>query len=85
MGINTCKLKAGDNAVLEVRIMNDKKMTYEDLDTAVSDILTDANKKVETLIEKFNDTNEDEMQVDTVDLDSKFETLHDYVENYCDQ
>jgi len=66
-------------------IMNDKKMTYEDLDTAVSDILTDANKKVETLIEKFNDTNEDEMQVDTVDLDSKFETLHDYVEDYCDQ
>mgnify|MGYP001301817551 FL=1 len=66
-------------------IMNDKKMTYEDLDTAVSDILTDANKKVETLIEKFNDTNKDEMQVDTVDLDSKFETLHDYVEDYCDQ
>ena len=65
--------------------MNDKKMTYEDLDTAVSDILTDANKKVEVLIEKFNDTNEDEMQVDTVDLDSKFETLHDYVEDYCDQ
>ena len=30
-------------------------MTYEDLDTAVSDILTDANKKVETLIEKFGD------------------------------
>ena len=66
-------------------IMNDKKMTYEDLDTAVSDILTDANKKVEALIEKFNDTNKDEMQVDTVDLDSKFETLHDYVEDYCDQ
>ena len=65
--------------------MNDKKMTYEDLDTAVSDILTDANKKVEALIEKFNDTNKDEMQVDTVDLDSKFETLHDYVEDYCDQ
>ena len=66
-------------------IMNDKKMTYEDLDTAVSDILTDANKKVEDLIEKFNDANEDEMYVDTVDLDSKFETLHDYVEDYCDQ
>tara|TARA_B100001093_G_scaffold507647_1_gene568504 strand:+ start:249 stop:446 length:198 start_codon:yes stop_codon:yes gene_type:complete len=65
--------------------MNDKKMTYEDLDTAVSDILTDANKKVEDLIEKFNDANEDEMYVDTVDLDSKFETLHDYVEDYCDQ
>ena len=61
------------------------KMSYEDLDTAVSVVLTDANKKVEDLIEKFNGQNKDEMQVDTVDLDSKFETLHDYVEDYCDQ
>ena len=66
-------------------IMNDKKMTYEDLDTAVSDILTDANKKVETLIEKFNDTNDEGSEVDTVDLDSKFDVLHDYVEDYINE
>ena len=66
-------------------IMNDKKMTYEDLDTAVSDILTDANKKVEDLVEKFNDTNEDGSEVDAVDLDSKFEPLHDYVGDYINE
>ena len=61
------------------------KMSYEDLDTAVSIVLTTANKKVEDLIEKFNGQNKDEMQVDTVDLDSKFEPLQDYVGDYIDE
>ena len=61
------------------------KMSYEDLDTAVSVVLTTANKKVEDLIEKFNGQNKDEMQVDTVDLDSKFEPLQDYVGDYIDE
>ena len=60
------------------------KMSYEDLDTAVSVVLTTANKKVEDLIEKFNGQNKDEMQVDTVALDSKFEPLQDYVGDYID-
>jgi hypothetical protein len=61
------------------------KMSYEDLDTAVSVVLTDANKKVEDLIEKFNEQNEGEMEVDTVDLDSKFEPLHDYLQDYINE
>jgi|TARA_B110000902_G_scaffold203724_1_gene231588 hypothetical protein len=60
-------------------------INYDDLNDAVSDILTDANKKVEDLVEKFNDTNEDGSEVDAVDLDSKFEPLHDYVGDYINE
>ena len=60
------------------------KMDFEDLDNAVDTILTAARTKVENLIEKFNKQNEGEIEIDTVDLYSKFDPLYDYVEDYSE-
>ena len=73
--------------------MNEPKMTYEqmmkldivnydDLDTVVTNILTTAHKQVEDIIEKYNEYNDEGGEVDTVDLDGKFDVLHDYVGDY---
>ena len=67
--------------------MNEPKMTYEqllkldivnydDLDSVVTNILNTAEKQMADAIEKYNECNDDE--VDTVDLDGKFDVLHDY-------
>jgi len=77
-------------------IMNEPKMTYEqmmkldivnydDLDTVVTDILTTAQKQVDDIIEKYNECNDEGGEVDTVDLDSKFDVLHDYVGDYINE
>ena len=60
------------------------KMDFEDLDNAVDTILTAARTKVENIIEKFNKQNEGEIEIDTVDLYSKFDPLYDYVEDYSE-
>jgi|TARA_B100001093_G_scaffold8928_1_gene8621 hypothetical protein len=73
--------------------MNDKKMTYDqimkldivnydDLDTVVTDILTTAQTQVDDVIEKYNESNDDGGEVDTVDLNGKFDELHDYMRDY---
>ena len=73
--------------------MNEPKMTYEqmmkldivnydDLDTVVTDILTTAQTQLEEAIEKYNECNDEGSEVDTVDLNGKFDVLHDYVEDY---
>ena len=73
--------------------MNEPKMTYEqmmkldivnydDLDTVVTDILTTAQTQVDDVIEKYNESNDDGGEVDTVDLNGKFDELHDYMRDY---
>lgn len=73
--------------------MNEPKMTYEqmmkldivnydDLDTVVTDILTTAQTQLEEAIEKYNECNDEGGEVDTVDLNGKFDELNDYLEDY---
>ena len=73
--------------------MNDPKMTYEqmmkldivnydDLETVVTDILTTAQTQLEEAIEKYNECNDEGGEVDTVDLNGKFDELNDYLEDY---
>ena len=57
-------------------------MTYEELQDKVSGILNKAETEMENLIEKFNETNDEDLEVDTVDLSYKFSDLNDYVGDY---
>ena len=57
-------------------------VNYDDLDTVVTDILTTAQKQVDDIIEKYNECNDEGGEVDTVDLNGKFDELNDYLEDY---
>ena len=57
-------------------------MTYEELQDKVSDILNKAETEMNDVIEKFNENNDESIEVDTVDLSHKFSDLNDYVEDY---
>ena len=60
-------------------------MTYEKLQKKVSKLLEDTEDKMTDLIEEYNESiedNEDENEIDTVDLSSKFSELSDYIEDY---
>ena len=60
-------------------------MTYEKLQEKVSKLLDDTEATMSGLIEEYNESiedNEDESEVDTVDLCSKFSELSDYIEDY---
>ena len=60
-------------------------MTYEKLQEKVSKLLDDTEATMSGLIEEYNESiedNEDESEVDTVDLSSKFSELSDYIEDY---
>ena len=60
-------------------------MTYEKLQEKVSKLLENTEEKMTDLIEEYNESiedNEDENEVDTVDLSSKFSELSDYIEDY---
>ena len=60
-------------------------MNIEKLEKDVQKILDDAETKMFDLIEKYNESiedNEDLIEVDTVDLSSKFDDLKDYVSDY---
>ena len=60
-------------------------MTYEKLQEKVSKLLDDTEATMSGLIEEYNESiedNEDENEVDTVDLSSKFDDLKDYIEDY---
>ena len=57
-------------------------MTYEELQDKVSDILDKAETEMNDIIEKFNENNNESIEVDTVDLSGKFSELRDYVEDY---
>ena len=56
-------------------------MTYEELNNKVDSLLANTNKKMTDLIDQYNEQNEDE-EVDTVDLDNKFDELSDYIYDY---
>ena len=64
------------------QIMKLDIVNYDDLDTVVTDILTTAQKQVDDVIEKYNESNDDGGEVDTVDLNGKFDELHDYMRDY---
>ena len=59
-------------------------MTYDQLKNQVDKILEQAESEMESIIEKFNESNDESTEIDTVDLAGKFSALYDYVEDYAD-
>ena len=60
-------------------------MNIEKLDDKVKSLLDKTESKMFDLIEEYNESiedNEDLIEVDTVDLSSKFDDLKDYVSDY---
>ena len=57
-------------------------MTYEELQDKVNKILTESETAMENLIETFNETNDEDLEVNITDLSYKFDELKDYVEDY---
>ena len=45
------------------------------------EILIDTRRNA---IDHFNEKNQDDIEVDTVDLSSKFDSIYDYVDDYID-
>ena len=60
-------------------------MTIEQLNNKVDSLLAETNKKMTDLIDQYNESiedDEDATEIDTVDLDAKFDDLADYIEDY---
>lgn len=57
-------------------------MTYDEMQKKVSKLLDETENKMNDLIQTYNENNEDESEIDTVDLSSKFSELQDYIEDY---
>ena len=60
-------------------------MNIEKLDDKVKSLLDKTETEMFALLEKYNESiedNEDLIEVDTVDLSSKFDDLKDYVSDY---
>ena len=58
---------------------------YAKLNNAIDTLLAETNQKMTDLIEEYNESiedDEDENEIDTVDLSSKFDDLKDYIEDY---
>ena len=60
-------------------------MTFDQMRDKISDVLLKAETEMESIIEKFNENNDESTQIDTVDLSGKFSALYDYVEDYADE
>ena len=60
-------------------------MTFDQMRDKISDVLLKAETEMESIIEKFNENNDESTQIDTVDLSSKFSELYEYVEDYSDE
>ena len=58
-------------------------MDYEQLHSDITKLLVETQKKMDELIEEYNEKSDGE--IDTVDLDSKFEPVFDYVEDYINE
>ena len=56
-------------------------MTYEKLSEKVKKLLDNTAEKMNDLIEKYNESNEEE-EIDVVDLSMQFDNLKDYIEDY---
>ena len=74
---------------IDIKITTTPITDFEDLHNKVDSLLAECNIKMTSLIEEYNtllqeneniDTNINE--VDTVDLDSKFTVLTDYITDY---
>ena len=58
---------------------------YAELNNKVDSLLAETNKKMTDLIDSYNESienDEDSTEIDTVDLDAKFDDLADYIEDY---
>ena len=58
---------------------------YAELNNKVDSLLAETNKKMTDLIDQYNESiedDEDATEIDTVDLDAKFDELADYIEDY---
>ena len=62
---------------------------YAELNNKVDSLLAETNKKMHDLIEEYNESiskeeyeNTDFNEIDTVDLNAKFDDLADYIEDY---
>ena len=62
---------------------------YAELNNKVDSLLAETNKKMHDLIEEYNESiskeeyeNTDFNEIDTVDLNAKFDELADYIEDY---
>jgi len=58
---------------------------YAELNNKVDSLLAETNKKMTDLIDQYNESiedDEDATEIDTVDLDAKFDDLADYIEDY---
>ena len=55
-------------------------MTYEKLSEKVKKLLDNTENKMNDLIEKYNESNEEE--IDVVDLSMQFDNIKDYIEDY---
>ena len=56
-------------------------MTYEKLSEKVKKLLDNTEEKMNDLIEKYNESNEEE-EINVVDLSMQFDNLKDYIEDY---
>ena len=74
---------------IDIKITTTPITDFEDLHNKVDSLLAECNIKMTSLIEEYNtlleeneniDTNINE--IDTVDLDSKFTVLTDYITDY---
>ena len=58
---------------------------YAELNNKVDSLLAETNQKMNDLIDSYNESienDENSNEIDTVDLNSKFDDLADYVEEY---
>ena len=74
---------------IDIKITTSPVTDFEDLHNKVDSLLAECNIKMTSLIEEYNTLlqENDELdthinEVDTVDLDSKFTVLTDYITDY---
>ena len=74
---------------IDIKITTSPITDFEDLHNKVDSLLAECNIKMTSLIEEFNDLiqkndelDSDKNEIDTVDLDSKFTELTDYITDY---
>ena len=74
---------------IDIKITTSPITDFEDLHNKVDSLLAECNIKMTSLIEEFNhnlmisdELDTDKNEIDTVDLDSKFTELTDYITDY---
>jgi len=74
---------------IDIKITTSPVTDFEDLHNKVDSLLAECNIKMTSLIEEYNhnlmisdEFDTDKNEIDTVDLDSKFTELTDYITDY---